>query len=164
MGPDLSEIGSLRSAAQLRAALTQPDAEVAPEYWTLQARSRSGQQISGIRLNEDTFSYQYRDQSGLRAVLKEELAEHTTVPSSVMPSFAGKLSERDIDDRELRAVFTDDEVGYYLPHLDHVLATGEPVVLRGRAASVARDLRTGAGGQPHGVADRKPRRGRRPLE
>jgi mono/diheme cytochrome c family protein len=49
-------------------------------------------------MNEDTFSYQYRDGSGLRAVLKEELAEHRTVATSPMPSFANKLKERDLED------------------------------------------------------------------
>jgi putative heme-binding domain-containing protein len=88
----------MRSVAHLYAALTEPDREVAPEYWTLRARTRSGKQITGIRLNEDTFSYQYRDRAGLRAVLKEELAEHETVSASSMPSFAGKLSVRDLDD------------------------------------------------------------------
>lgn len=98
VGPELAEIGSLRSVAQLYAALTEPDREVAPEYWMLRARTHSGQKIIGVRLNEDTFSYQYRDRTGLRAVLKEELAEHETVPASPMPSFAGKLSTRDLDD------------------------------------------------------------------
>lgn len=40
------------------------------------------------------------------------------------------VGDRDLDGKTLGAVFSDDEVGYYRPHLDHVLANGEPVVLR----------------------------------
>lgn len=98
IGPDLAAIGSLRSLTQLKSAITDPNREVSPEYWSLRATTRDGRQISGIRMNEDTFSYQYRDGSGLRAVLKEELAEHRTVATSPMPSFANKLKERDLED------------------------------------------------------------------
>ena len=98
IGPDLAAIGAARSLTQLKNAITDPNREVSPEYWTLLAKSKTGRQISGIRLNEDTFSYQYRDASGLRAVLKEDLAEHRTIANSPMPSFAGKIDARDLED------------------------------------------------------------------
>jgi signal transduction histidine kinase/ActR/RegA family two-component response regulator len=40
------------------------------------------------------------------------------------------VGDRALDNLELGDVFADDEVGYYRPHLDQVLATGNPVVLR----------------------------------
>jgi putative heme-binding domain-containing protein len=98
LGPELATIGSRRSLAHLERALTDPNAEVANDYWTLRARTKSGQHISGIRLNEDTYSYQFRDASGLRAVLKADLAEHEVVRTSPMLSYEGKLSAQDFED------------------------------------------------------------------
>jgi putative heme-binding domain-containing protein len=97
-GPDLATIGAVRSLSQIQRAITEPNREVPPEYWTLRAKTRGGKEISGIRLNEDTFSFQYSDANGLRAVLKKDLAEHRIVTESPMPSFANKLSARDLED------------------------------------------------------------------
>jgi signal transduction histidine kinase/CheY-like chemotaxis protein len=37
---------------------------------------------------------------------------------------------RDLEGRALREAFSQDEVGYYLPYLDRVYATGEPVIVQ----------------------------------
>jgi len=37
-GPDLSEIGSRRSLSSLESSILDPDADVAPEFWTVRAR------------------------------------------------------------------------------------------------------------------------------
>src|SRR5207302_385168 len=69
--PDLSAIGSRRSLAQLENSVLDPDAEVSPEYWSLRARTKSGQTIAGIRMNEDMDSFQIREPSGrLRSLWK----------------------------------------------------------------------------------------------
>jgi putative heme-binding domain-containing protein len=96
IAPDLAGIGSWRSPAQLQAAITDPAREVAPAWWTLRARTRTGRRIEGIRLNEDTHSFQYQDEGGLRSVLKADLAEHEIVRTSPMPSYAGKLTAEDL--------------------------------------------------------------------
>jgi mono/diheme cytochrome c family protein len=55
--------------------------------------------VTGVRLNEDTYSYQIRDINGrLRALAKEELIEHEVVRTSAMPSFRGKLGEAELED------------------------------------------------------------------
>src|SRR5579864_472601 len=64
IGPDLSEIGSRRSLAQLESSILDPDADVAPDYWSVRARTKTGQTITGVRLNEDMTSFQIREQSG----------------------------------------------------------------------------------------------------
>jgi len=97
-GPDLTEIGSFRSLRELERSLTHPNEEVSSDYWRLRARTRSGESISGIRMNEDTFSIQYRDAKGLRAVMKSELAEYEVVTTSPMPSYGDKLSEAQLND------------------------------------------------------------------
>jgi putative heme-binding domain-containing protein len=98
LGPDLSEIGSRRSLGNLQRSVLNPNEEVSADYWTLRARTQAGQSLSGIRLNEDTHSLQFRDKTGLRSVFKKDLAEHEIVKTSPMPSFKGKLSDRDFED------------------------------------------------------------------
>src|ERR1700694_4937156 len=99
VGPDLSEIGSRRSLAQLESSILDPNADVASDYWSLRARTKTGQTITGVRLNEDMTSFQIREQSGrLRSVWKTDLASYELVRTSPMPSFKGKLSAGDLED------------------------------------------------------------------
>src|SRR5262249_4063050 len=73
-GPDLTEIGLRRGAAYIRTALTDPAADVPKGSSTyrsdvtisenfLQVRvvTKDGRRITGVRVNEDTFSIQIRD-------------------------------------------------------------------------------------------------------
>ena len=98
LGPDLTDIGSRRSLGSLRRSVLDPNEEVSADYWTRKASTKAGQRISGIRLNEDTHSYQYRDKTGLRSVLKTDLAEFEILKTSPMPSYRGKLNDRDLED------------------------------------------------------------------
>ena len=98
-GPDLAGIGSRRSLAQLETALLDPNAEVEPDYWSLRARTKTGQTIGGIRMNEDTDSFQILDASGkLRSVWKADLAAYEIVRTSPMPSFKDKLKPSELQD------------------------------------------------------------------
>ena len=98
-GPDLGQIGLYRSLEQLESAVIDPNRDVAPAYWSLRARTKSGQTISGLRLNEDMDSFQIREASGrLRSVFKAELASHELVRTSPMPSFKDKLQKGELDD------------------------------------------------------------------
>jgi cytochrome c oxidase cbb3-type subunit 3 len=99
LGPDLSNVGARRSLAQLESAIVDPSAEVAPDYWTLRARTKSGQTVTGIRMNEDMDSFQIREASGrLRSLWKSELASYQIDHVSPMPSFKGKLQPAELDD------------------------------------------------------------------
>ena len=52
-----------------------------------------------MRLNEDTFSIQIRDDEGrLQSLLKRDLKDVELIRRSPMPSFKGKLSDAQIDD------------------------------------------------------------------
>jgi putative heme-binding domain-containing protein len=99
LGPDLSQIGLRRSVDQLHNAVVDPNREVAPEFWTLRARTKSGQTVTGIRLNEDMDSFQIREPSGrLRSLWKSELASYEFVRTSPMPSFKDKLQGSELED------------------------------------------------------------------
>ena len=97
LGPDLGSIGSERSLSHLERSVNDPQDEVSPEYWMLRARTTSGEQIGGLRLNEDTFSVQYRDKTGLKSVFKRDLAQYDIVRTSPMPAFKGKLTGSEFD-------------------------------------------------------------------
>ena len=76
-GLDLSAIGARLTAGEIRTALIDPSADVAPEYWIWQATTKDGKTLRGHRFNEDTFSLQILDNTGrLRSVNKADLREH----------------------------------------------------------------------------------------
>jgi cytochrome c oxidase cbb3-type subunit III len=112
-GPDLNEIGLRRGTAYLRTALTNPEADVPkgfsayrsdvsiPENF-LQVRvvTKDGRRMSGVRVNEDTFSIQIRDFSHrIYSFFKADLAElHKDWGKSPMPSYREVFSKEEIDD------------------------------------------------------------------
>ena len=96
-GPDLSEIGSHRSLPQIESSILDPDSTVEPDYWSVKARTKSGQDVTGRRMNEDMDSIQIREPQGqLRSLRKSDLASFEIVRKSPMPSFKGKLSAADL--------------------------------------------------------------------
>jgi putative heme-binding domain-containing protein len=97
MGPELSRIGAMRTPGLLQRAITHPNEEVSQDYWMVRGLTKKGELVSGIRLNEDTHSIQYREAQRLRSVLKEDLAQIEIVRTSPMPSFAEKISAVDLE-------------------------------------------------------------------
>jgi len=63
-GPDLSSIGSRRTAASLRESITDPAAEVSEDFLPVRIVTREGKQARGLRVNEDTFTIQIIEPSG----------------------------------------------------------------------------------------------------
>jgi putative heme-binding domain-containing protein len=113
MGPDLTEIGARRGPDYLRTSLVEPEAEV-PETFAfyrrviympdnfLQVRvvTQGGDEIKGVRINEDSFTIQLRDFADrVYSFRKEELKElHKDWGKSPMPSYRGRLTESEIRD------------------------------------------------------------------
>jgi putative heme-binding domain-containing protein len=98
-GPDLSDIALRRTLAQLKTSIVNPNAEVAPDYWSLRAQMKSGKSVTGIRLNEDMDSFQIREPSGkLRSLPKSQLASWEIVRASPMPPFENKLRPSELED------------------------------------------------------------------
>ena len=99
MGPDLSDIGAMRSLGHLQAAVLKPDESVYPQHWMVRAKTSDGKQVSGMRMNEDTFSVQLMDAGGqLVSLRKADLAEFEVDRTSGMPSFEGKIEGEAFDD------------------------------------------------------------------
>jgi len=99
LGPDLGDIGIHRPAKSLRLSLTEPDAEILPEYYTVVVVTKGGETVRGLALNEDDLSIQIRDINGNpRSFLKDDLKTTWREPRSLMPSYANRLSGAQIDD------------------------------------------------------------------
>ena len=92
-GPDLSDIGAKRSLAHLEEAVVDPNRQVLPQHWYVEAVTKDGKTVKGRRLNEDTHSVQLLgvDQR-LTSLRKSELRDYKVVKTSVMPSYEGKFS------------------------------------------------------------------------
>jgi putative heme-binding domain-containing protein len=98
-GPDLSSVGARLSAGEIGGSILRPDESVSTEYWRVEGVTHNGKRVEGLRLNEDSFSYQIRDRDGrLRSIDKAELSSHQIVRKSAMPSFEGKLPGTELDD------------------------------------------------------------------
>jgi|SRR5215471_6959926 len=100
LGPSLTDIGSRRGAAYLRATVLDPASTLPEEFLQMRSVTRDGRRITGIRLNEDPYSVQVRDLSdNLHSFWKDELASLEKQPGlTPMPGFRGRLSARDLDD------------------------------------------------------------------
>jgi cytochrome c oxidase cbb3-type subunit III len=98
IGPELSNIGAIRSPAYLRTALVDPNANSITAYRAVRMVDITGHQISGVRLNEDTYSIQIMDyQENLRSFLKKNLRELEVSKDSPMPAFSN-LPRAELDD------------------------------------------------------------------
>lgn len=99
MGPDLSDIGAMRSLGHLQASVLRPNEAVYPQHWMVRAKTNGGKQVSGVRMNEDTFSVQLIDSGGqLVSLWKRDLAEFTVDRNSGMPAFEGQFQGSDFND------------------------------------------------------------------
>jgi len=99
VGPDLSEVGDIRTAAYLERSILDPNESVLPEHRFVRAVTREGVVFTGRRLNEDTHTLQMIDtQERLHSLSKSDLREYTLLTTSSMPSYQGKLSSQEIAD------------------------------------------------------------------
>ena len=98
LGPDLSDVGAMRSLGHLQSSVLMPDEAVYPQHWMVKGRTNDGKPVSGMRMNEDTFSVQLIDAGGqLVSLRKADLAEFEIDRSSAMPSFEGKIQGDDLE-------------------------------------------------------------------
>jgi putative heme-binding domain-containing protein len=110
-GPDLTDIGRRRSAAYLRRSLLEPNADLPQSYNAfrsdlpqnflyIQAVTRDGRNIDGVRVNEDTFSIQIGEAPGrVHSFFKSELKSlHKDWGRSPMPTYAGEFTSAELDD------------------------------------------------------------------
>jgi putative heme-binding domain-containing protein len=113
LGPDLTAIGARRSPTHLRQSIVDPEEEV-PETFAVYRRfitmpdaflvvrviTGDGKLITGVRMNEDTFTIQIRDyEDRIWSFGKAELKElHKDWGKSPMPSYHGTFTEAELQD------------------------------------------------------------------
>lgn len=98
-GPDLSSIGHSRSPEEIENSIVRPNDKVSPGYWRVRVFTKDGGLIMGRRLNEDTFSLQLLDsEEQLLSVMKNDLQKVDLLKDSAMPSYEGRLSQRELKD------------------------------------------------------------------
>lgn len=110
-GPELTDIGAFRAADYLRQAIVDPGATLPrgvrsvpgrgfPEFLPVRVVTRDGQEVRGIRMNEDSFTIQVKDTSNriysFRKADLQTLEKETG--QSLMPNYSGKVSGAELDD------------------------------------------------------------------
>jgi putative heme-binding domain-containing protein len=94
--PDLSDIGSIRSADYLQRTLLDPASSMLPVNRSVRIVTRDSKLINGRRLNEDTYSVQIiDDQEHLLSLYKADLREFTVLTTTTMPSYKDKASAQE---------------------------------------------------------------------
>ncbi len=95
-GPDLSRVGAARSVEYLRESIVNPSADIPDEYQGVAVTTKDGRNITGVRINEDTFSVQLRDMNQqFRMFRKDQLTSMKEMDKSLMPPYT-KLSDSDL--------------------------------------------------------------------
>lgn len=98
LGPELTDIGRRRGLSFLTESLTKPEADIPINYRGVQVALKSGQTVTGIRLNRDDLSIQLRDtRNNLRSFLMDNVQEIRFDKPSLMPSYAS-MNKKDFDD------------------------------------------------------------------
>jgi cytochrome c oxidase cbb3-type subunit III len=110
-GPELSNIGAFRAPEYLRQAVVDPGAALPKgvmlvpgrgfnEYLPVRVVTREGREVSGVRVNEDSFTIQIKDRnSQLYSFRKTDLQTlDKEIGKSMMPNYTGKASDSELDD------------------------------------------------------------------
>ncbi len=99
IGPDLSNAGARLEEDFIRASLLTPEASVPRDFLQVQLVTKDGKKLTGVRVNEDSFSIQVRDLSNqVHSFWKTELTELVKEPNrSPMPSYSQMLTPNDLD-------------------------------------------------------------------
>jgi putative heme-binding domain-containing protein len=99
VAPDLSDIGSARSAGALQQALLDPTSVMMPINRPVRIVMKNGTTMTGRRLNEDTYTVQViDDRERLRSIDKADIGRLIVETTSTMPSYAGRLTAEEIAD------------------------------------------------------------------
>ncbi|MGP0075062.1 MAG: c-type cytochrome [Bryobacteraceae bacterium] len=110
-GPELTNIAGFRAPDYLRQAVVDPAAALPKgvmlvpgrgfnEYLPVRVVTRDGKEVSGVRVNEDSFTIQIKDASSqLYSFQKADLQTlDKEIGKSLMPNYSGKASDSELND------------------------------------------------------------------
>ncbi|MDQ6698712.1 MAG: c-type cytochrome, partial [Acidobacteriota bacterium] len=87
-GPDLTRVGGGRSSEYIHESLVEPSADIPQDYEGVTVVTQDGKRITGMRVNEDTFTLQLRSQNQKFLLFdKSKLKEVIHESKSLMPSY-----------------------------------------------------------------------------
>jgi cytochrome c oxidase cbb3-type subunit 3 len=98
-GPALTRIAAARSTEYIKQSIVEPSADIPEDYQGVTLVTNDGKRITGVRVNEDTFSIQLRLQSDKFAMYrKSDLKEVDYYDKkSLMPAYE-KIPAKDLQD------------------------------------------------------------------
>lgn len=92
LGPDLSNLGSERTLAEIRQSVLKPGLSEDQKYWPITVVTKAGTRITGTLRNRDNYSIQMMDSSGtFHFFSNSELRETVLQEKSAMPNNYEKL-------------------------------------------------------------------------
>lgn len=99
LGPDLSNIGALRSYRQLREAVVKPQFAVDGDYRAARAVLRSGKTLDGVLRNATNYAFELQTADGeVHPLAAEDLREIVYRKAPLMPAgYDKKLSPAELD-------------------------------------------------------------------
>lgn len=105
-GPELTKVGLKRGSSFMRTAITHPgqsktmDYNGFYEFLLVKIQLKSGEEITGIRVNEDTFSIQIKDASNaFKTYVKQDIETLEKLKEqSLMPGFSDQFTESELQD------------------------------------------------------------------
>jgi putative heme-binding domain-containing protein len=100
LGPELTEVGLRRSADFLSESLLKPAASLPEGFLMVSVVARDGKEVTGVRVNEDSFTIQIKDLSyGYHSFRKSDLKELDRMKGSTpMISYATTFKPAEIED------------------------------------------------------------------
>jgi putative heme-binding domain-containing protein len=100
LGPDLSRIGIARARAAMARQIRGTVADFRTGFEPVTLTTPNGQEIRGVKKNEDLFSVQVMDnRERIQGYLREDMRSVTNEKKSAMPTFGSdKLSDEQLDD------------------------------------------------------------------
>jgi putative heme-binding domain-containing protein len=99
VGPNLSDIGTRRTAVRLQQALVAPDDEVLTENRWVRFVTKDSGTVTGKLLNQDALSVQLMTpKEELKTYLRANIRDFTVLDKGLMPSTQGKLTDEQVAD------------------------------------------------------------------
>jgi alcohol dehydrogenase (cytochrome c) len=99
LGPDLSSIGATHARAHLRESIIDANRHVAPQYRAARLRTKSGETLRALLLNQDEYTVHVMDgREQIRSFPRADLVEFAVLKESFMPSFEKILTPQETDD------------------------------------------------------------------
>ena len=100
LGPDLSRVGAARARAAMARQIRGTMGSFRTGYEPVTLTTPNGQEIQGVKKNEDLFSVQVMDtRERIQGYLREDMRSVSNGTKSAMPVFGSdKLSDAELDD------------------------------------------------------------------